>query len=489
MSTYTKTSHTSGGQHNITGKRYGSNTQEQCGAVCGGRAGKEDWPFPSKPISHRRPLNSKTEDKLHQYELTITEQEDQMRRSSSSQERHSDGGRQTAECQHLRHTPPRKELQVAKEIQTKELILQEKLFKVAEKIRQKIQRDSVDMAEKERVNRGVGEAKTRWYEQHRREPERDRGMVTKGRQEDVNAVREKKEQRHEERKKTTQLQNPQLQRKEFNATHEITFSGQEVSGGVKRHARRRGDNIDDVIRGETGVKFQDGAVKTKDRGQTAKFKSEKGWTREEKTLERTYKELYGLDEERSIPQMSQPKISQRVAAESYRGVERKLSGEVILPPVLGLYSGRPEQEKLSVTEATDNDHQLLPCRTCNRKFASQRLEVHMKICKKVKQSHRQVFNSYVNRTKGSAIEEFWKTHSRAKTPEVGHDYFCLFCCGCQVWRAVWHMQKWIFSMSTWCYLNLFFQDLKKKNPRQTHRSNTRNLSEGRLPAGSVPLNS
>lgn len=426
MSTYTKTSHTSRGQHNITGKRYGSNTQEQLGAVCGGRAGKEDWPFPSKPISHRRPLNSKTEDQLHQHDfekLTITEQQ---RRSSSSQEHHSDGFRQTTECQHLRHTPPRKELQVAKEIQTKELILQEKLFKVAEKIRQKIQRDSVDMAEKERVNR------VRCYEQHRREPERDRGMMMQERrQEDLNAFREKKEQRHEESKRNTQLQNPQLQRKEFKATHEITFPGQEVSGSVKRHARRREDNIDDVIRGETGVKFQDGAVKAKARGQAANSKADKVWTREEKTLERTYKELYALDEERSIPQMSQPKISQRVAAENYRGAERKLSGEPILPPVLSLHPGRPEQETIIVTDATDNGLQLLPCRTCNRKFASQRLEVHVKICKKVKQSHRQVFNSYVNRTKGSAIEEFWKTHSRAKTPEVGHYYFCLFCCGCR----------------------------------------------------------
>lgn len=433
MSTFTKTSHTSRGQHTIRGTRDGSNTQEQRGAVCGGRAGKEDWPFPSKPISHRRPLNSKTEDTIHQYDfekLTITEQH---RRSSSSQEHHLDGVSQTTECQHLRHTPPRKELQVAKEIQTKELILQEKLFKVAEKIRQKIQRDSVDMSEKERVNRGVGEAKNRWNEQHRREPERDRGMMMQERrQEDVNAFREKKEQRHEERKKNPQLQNPQLHRKEFKATHEITFSGQEVSVSVKSHARRRGDNIDDVIRGQAGVKFQDGAVKAKDRGQTANLKADKGWTRDEKTLEKTYKELYALDEERSIPQMSQPKISQRVAAENYRGVERKLSGEPILQPVLSLHSGRPEQEKLSVTDATDNGLQLIPCRTCNRKFASQRLEVHMKICKKVKQSHRQVFNSYVNRTKGSAIEEFWKTHSRAKTPEVGHYYFCLFCCGCLV---------------------------------------------------------
>ncbi|XP_070776807.1 zinc finger C2HC domain-containing protein 1B-like [Enoplosus armatus] len=111
------------------------------------------------------------------------------------------------------------------------------------------------------------------------------------------------------------------------------------------------------------------------------------------------------------------------------------------------HSSRPEQGELRLLDSTDTGLQLLPCRICNRKFASERLETHVQICKKVKQSHRQVFNSYVSRTKGSAIEEFWKTHSRTKTPEV----------------------------------------LKKKNLNQNHKANTRNLREGRLPAGTSQL--
>lgn len=392
MSTYTRRSQSSQGQRNITGKRHG-NTQAQHGVASGGRADKVDWPFPNKPVSHRRPLNSRTQDSLDLYDfekLTFTKQ---RRGPLSPQEDHSNGIRQTTECQHPRedsHRLPRIELQLAKEIQAKELILQEKLWKVGEKIRQKIQRDSVDTPEEGRLNRGRAETKTRLYEQQRREPMRGREMMMQERrQEDVKQLRTKQDQRNEGRMRNTHeeeratwkrreieiAQSPQLQRKEFKATHEITFRGQEVSGELNK-------------------------------------------LRTEKYRERTCKELYGSDDERDVPQMSQQKTSRRVATENHRGAGRKLSGEPLLPPVL--HSGRPEQGKLRVTDNTDSGPQLLPCRICNRKFASQRLEVHVQICKKVKQSHRQVFNSYVNRTKGSAVEEFWKTHSRSKTPEVSH---------------------------------------------------------------------
>lgn len=441
MSTYTRRSQSSQGQRNITGKRHG-NTQAQHGVASGGRADKVDWPFPNKPVSHRRPLNSRTQGSLDLYDfekLTITKQ---RKGPLSPQEDHSNGIRQTTECQHPRedsHRLPRIELQLAKEIQAKELILQEKLWKVGEKIRQKIQRDSVDTPEEGRLNRGRAETKTRLYEQERREPMRGREMMMQERrQEDVKQLRTKQDQRNEGRMRNTHeeeratwkrreievAQSPQLQRKEFKATHEITCRGQEVSGelnklrteSVKKYTGRRGrDEKDHVIKKETSVKLQD---RTEDREQNRNSMVDKGWTREEKYRERTCKELYGSDDERDVPQMSQQQTSRRVATENHRGAGRKLSGEPLLPPVL--HSGRPEQGKLRVTDNTDSGPQLLPCRICNRKFASQRLEVHVQICKKLKQSHRQVFNSYVNRTKGSAIEEFWKTHSRSKTPEVSH---------------------------------------------------------------------
>ncbi|KAM9341272.1 zinc finger C2HC domain-containing protein 1C-like [Symphorus nematophorus] len=105
------------------------------------------------------------------------------------------------------------------------------------------------------------------------------------------------------------------------------------------------------------------------------------------------------------------------------------------------------QEKLPEQgELIDSAHtslQLLPCRICNRKFVSERLEKHVQVCKKAKQSHRQVYNSCLHRFKGTVLEEYVKTHSRAKTPEVE----------------------------------------EKKNLRQNRKANTRNLHAGRHAAG------
>lgn len=304
---------------------------------------------------------------------------------------------------------------MAKAIHAKELILQEKLWRVEEKIRQKIQRDSVDVAagddqksEEERHDRGKAQTKTRLSEQQRREPVRSRDMIMQERRQlDIKQLRKRQDpisedrmrNTHEEqraRRKIRETEVAQMQRKERKVTGEITVHEQEVSEELNKS---RWENVK-----ETGVKSQ----------------SDKVWTREKKYRERTSKEMYSSDDERDMPQMSQQKSSHRAATENHRGAGRKLSGEPLLPPLSSpSHSSRREEEELRLIDSTDTGLQLLPCRICNRKFASERLEKHGQICKKVKKSHRQVFNSYIHRTKGSANEEFLKTHSRAKTPEVG----------------------------------------------------------------------
>lgn len=450
MSTYTRRRQSPQGQYNIAGKGHDNvYTQAPHGVVPGRRADGVDRPFPNKPVSHRRPLNPRTQDSLdlHGFEkIAITKQ---PRGPLSPQEHHSNGIIETTASWHPRkdsHRLPRGELRMARAIHAKELMLQEKLWRAEEKIRQKIQRDSVDAAagddrksEEERhdrrqAERGKAQTKTRLSEQQRREPVRSREMMLQGgRQEDVKQLGKRQDQRIEDRMGNTHkeeratwkrreievVQSPQSQRNRGKGTHESTFHGQEVSGAlnklrwenVKERTRRKGgDKKDNGIWGETSVKSQDGTEK-------AKEAKDKVWTREKKYMERMCKEMYSSDNERDVPHMSQQKTSHRAATENHRGAGRKLSGEPRLPPVS--HSSRPEQGELRLKESPGTGLQLLPCRLCNRKFASERLEKHVQICKKVKQSHRQVFNSYVNRTKGSVIEEFWKTHSRAKTPEVG----------------------------------------------------------------------
>nr|XP_046268255.1 golgin subfamily A member 6-like protein 22 [Scatophagus argus] len=374
--------------------------RQQHGAVHDSRADGVDNPFPNKPVSHRRPFNPRIQasfDLGDSEKITVAKQ---PRGSLSHQKYHSDDIRHTTTSQYPRKGSqklPRTELQMDKAIYAKELVLQEKLWKVEEKIRQRIQRDSTDAAagngqksEEERhdrrqAERGKVQTKNRQSEQQMREPVRGREVMTQERrQEDVKQVTKRHIQRsedkmtntHEEerargkRRETEVAQMSNLQRKESKETHEVTVHEQEVNGelnklrwkNVKKHTRKKGgDEKDQDIWGNTGVKLHDVAEKAKERKQ-------------------------------NITSIGAP-----VSSPSQRG--------------------RQEQEELRLRDSTDDDIQLLLCKICNRKFASKRLEVHVQICEKLKQP-RHVFNSYVNRTKGTAIEEFWKTHSRTKIPEV-----------------------------------------------------------------------
>lgn len=368
MSTYTKRSHKPKDQHKIAGKRQDnvfSRTQQA--AVSDGIADTVDCPFPNKPVCHRKVLNSRTQDMLDPHDFNKLNISEQPRGGSSTQEDKPSGIGQTsggpnpreASCRHSM-----KELQMAKEIQMQEQILQEKLWRVREKIRQKILREIADTAEKDLPNRG--QTKTGLYEQQSREPAGGRNrMVHERRQEE--GLRKKQDQRNEE----------------------IIRNTHEEEGGRWKSAEKEAAPPQ----------------------------------RKEYKATRESKEMYGVDGEEDTLQLSQQRASCSAATENHKGAGSKQPEESLLPPTFSPRSGRSEQEEHRVPDNVGTGFQLLPCRFCDRKFASQRLEVHIRVCKKLKQSHRQVFNSYFHRTKGSAIEEFWKNHSRARTPEVGHPQF------------------------------------------------------------------
>lgn len=372
-STSTRRGQSPQGQTNITGKKPGR------------RAGEVYLPFPNKPMTIR-PHNPRTHASLDVEKFTVTKE-------PRAKEHCSSGTEETAASQHPRrdfHRQSKLELQIDKEIHAKKLLLQEKLWRLEETITQKIQKDRVDAA--------AGDNHTR------REPVRGRAMM-------------KQEKSHEDVKQHRQRQeNKRNDVKGQRGTHEITVHGQDVSGepiksrweNVKEHTRGNGgDGKDNGIWGETIVKAK-----------------ERDKTRDQTYRDRTCKQMYGSEDERDMLQMSQQKVSHRAATENHRGAERNQSGEPRLPPVSSpSRSDGPEQGELGLTESTVVESQRLPCIICNRKFASERLEVHVKICKKHKQSHRQVFNSYNNRTKGSTLEEFLKFHSVSTTPEVGREHF------------------------------------------------------------------
>ncbi|XP_028995992.1 zinc finger C2HC domain-containing protein 1C-like [Betta splendens] len=128
------------------------------------------------------------------------------------------------------------------------------------------------------------------------------------------------------------------------------------------------------------------------------------------------KEMHRTENEHETPQWTPHKPAALRSTDNHRAAEGKTK---VFPPIsTPSSSSSSQQHEVGLARSTDASFHLLPCRICNRKFMSARLEKHVQICEKVKQPRRRVFNSYINRTKGSAIEEFCKTHSRSKIPDV-----------------------------------------------------------------------
>ncbi|KAI9516020.1 hypothetical protein NQZ68_020548 [Dissostichus eleginoides] len=209
----------------MEGQRKGSVYQAQHG-VAGKRKDGVDQPFPNKPVSHRRPLNPGKQDSLdlEDFEkITLTEQ---PRGPSFPPKYHSDGigkntgSRQTRKDSHIETSG---ELKMARAIHEKELMLQEKLWSVEEKVRQKYQRYAAahedPKSREQRNNRGQaerGEVQTKGglFEQQRREPVEREIMLHDRRQEDVKQLRRMQDQRnddrisirHEEERETAEVQ-------------------------------------------------------------------------------------------------------------------------------------------------------------------------------------------------------------------------------------------------------------------------------------------
>lgn len=463
MSIYTKRRCSPQRQYDIAGQRRGDvGNQAQYVNVPGMRAEGVDWPFPSKPVSHRRLLNPVTQDSHHLYDFEKVIISKQTRGHLLPQEHNSSGIIESPGPHHPRKDLlklPSGEMQMARAIHAKELMLQEKLCRVEEKIRQKLQRDSDGTAagddqksEEESHNRGQAargktHTKTRLSEHHRRESVKSRqDLMQERRQEDAKQLRKKQSQRDEDRIRNTHeewwgrwknremefVESPQVIMKGNDGTHDIKLNKQKIGGelkksrwqNVKEHTKIQGNEKDHYNGREASVRSRDGLEKPKERELHKASIGNIGWMRESQYRERTFQEMYGSDNEQDMPQLSQRKTAHRLATENHRGAEGQIFEESSLPPVSNSsYSNRATKGELGLIDTTDARFHLLLCRICNRKFASGRLEKHVQICKKVNQSHRKVFNSYINRTKGSAIEEFWKTHSRSKSPEVCQEPF------------------------------------------------------------------
>ncbi|KAM9708185.1 uncharacterized protein ACNS7B_000607 [Menidia menidia] len=386
---------------------------QRSGVVTFRKDGAEQ-PFPNKPVTHKR--LPKTQVQLVDFEkITLSTQRGHLfhKEYQSNDIRKTNGSLQSRDDP---HNLPKEELQLAKAINEKELMLQAKLWKVGEKIRQTVSAGTAGHNENKsedewqyggHVERGNAQAKAGISEHQVIETTRKRDALIKEswhddckqRTSNLNhgngdgiwsrpEVQQHAKWKHEEsphlkgqgvicRKKTNELSNKtRLQ-------------------NVNLHLRRKDE--------EYGIWEDDERKYSKQKKASL---GDAGLTRGRKYKEKTHPStLY-----------DQPELPERsLGAENQTVAGGKLSGEPTLPLVPTSFCGQHQQVEPAVT---DDCFQLFPCKVCNRKFKSDRLEKHIQICKKVKQSQRQVFNSYVHRTKGSQAEEFFKTHTRSRTPEA-----------------------------------------------------------------------
>lgn len=362
MSSHTGRRHSPQRGHNSAGKIIGNVfTQAQHGVVPGKSADGINVPFPIKPVYHKRSVQPSKQDGFAPYDLEKAATTKQPRDPSPPQEQLTNG-KDTNGCRDpINSSDCRQasgELQMDRAIYAGKLMLQDKLWILAEKMRQKKQRDAAAAAlddqknGEQRRSRGHAEGgqlqtKPRLPEQQRREPvgRRETKVQERGRE---NFQEHVKIQGQEER-----AGGPGREM----ATHQLTVLEQEASGEL-----------------------------SKPRWEKVKHEEEK-WL---------------SDHDRDTPQTSQQKASREAATGG-----RKPPGGATLPPVS--HPSRLSGPQPGQNQKADSRLQLLPCKICKRKFASQRLQKHVQICEKVKQSPRGVFNSCLQRIKGSENEKFLRT--------------------------------------------------------------------------------
>ncbi|XP_052001976.1 zinc finger C2HC domain-containing protein 1C [Xyrauchen texanus] len=78
---------------------------------------------------------------------------------------------------------------------------------------------------------------------------------------------------------------------------------------------------------------------------------------------------------------------------------------------------RLQQVELSLDESQDAPHHLVMCGVCQRHFSRDRLETHMRVCER-KRPQRKIFDMSQHRAKGTELEKFMKTNRRSKSPEL-----------------------------------------------------------------------
>lgn len=322
--------------------------QAQSDDVSGSSANKDEWS--SSPV-------------LYEYKRITPAK--QCKGRMSPEENQPSHIWQTSVCQQCSEVSHRMCIQMlgmGKQIKLKETALVEKLCRLADKVKQKIQKCVV---------------------------EENAQLVMQERGQDVKGLGKKLHQRDVGEIEVVCC--PDLQRTECGATHEATLQtmsselNTQLTAGVKSltEEKGRGNGSDDRILGKTHEKVQDRSKDARDDKQSATSLAD--MRREDEQGERSSMVQQGSNEE-DPPQMSEQKWSNGAAEEPIRAQGGQPPDE---PP-------EPLADSCSV-----------PCTICNRKFDPSRLEKHVRICQKLSKKRRKPFNSREQRCQILASKGRW----------------------------------------------------------------------------------
>uniref|UniRef100_A0A1A7WQC7 Zinc finger, C2HC-type containing 1C n=1 Tax=Iconisemion striatum TaxID=60296 RepID=A0A1A7WQC7_9TELE len=368
-------------------------THSQCRTVSNKKKDQVEELFPIKPVIHRRQPQTQV---LFGFEKITPST--QQRGHVMHQDYHSADIRETRP---LHSQLPNGELLMTRAIQEKELLLLEKLWKVGEKIKA-IQINSPDAAAGHDHKRGDGKhdiGPAEWGEVHtkptvseyqRRELLDNRDVLDKSFDDDL-----------KQRKRQDQMNEDGFRNK---------YEVQQFRWDVRKHESDRVPRKVELQKVNEPFGRRDEKIygvwedmDEKYREQNEACQVNTTWTREKKHKE----SMHSPGDKFNMHQKSLQKSEQALANQRSTTL-----------PLLSQHSSVQHQVEPELSDAAASSFQQLPCNLCNRMFRSERLEKHIQICAKVNLKQRQIFNSSTQRSKGSQLEEYLKTHVRIKTPEV-----------------------------------------------------------------------
>ncbi|XP_062325558.1 zinc finger C2HC domain-containing protein 1C [Osmerus eperlanus] len=412
-----------------------------------------DRGFPLKPVYHKRSVSAKDEVQrlpvpsvpslsggLREYSGRSGKTENRKPQAISypSFEDYNNGKDYTGSQQLKGERLPDEQRRLAKEIHKKELMIQNKLWMTGEKL--KIQRERVASGDdkhrrEERYTRRPAEEINEWVqnkvsdEQRRRDVERggqarmkkEKSLRREKTLEDTEWPREKREEMNKDRRvqKTPveDWERWEIRDKETNTRPEWN---------TERRRRERGvyvDMNDKEIRLEREKKLlwhrweKEQARAEEERRKLAE--EDLDWQREnqwERSRER-YVRRDGKRREKDLAPRG--KIQENGHQKpAHRGTGSSRSPESSSTSVSNPQSNRPRRDALRLEQTCDDIPLLIACKICQRNFLAERLEKHHQVCEKMQKSNRQVYDSFKHRAKGTELEEFMKTNTRSKTPEL-----------------------------------------------------------------------